>query len=103
MRTAWRAALLAILLLPVSLPAGTEFESAVAELERGAFATAIPTLRRLAEDGDPRAQDTLAGLYLEGIGVERDVDVLVAGAAAKGGRRAIQRGGRSSSAGHPRI
>ena len=73
MRTVRRAALLTILLLPASLPAGTEFESAVAELERGAFATAIPTLRRLAEDGDPRAQDTLAGLYLEGIGVERDV------------------------------
>lgn len=54
-------------------PAGAGFEAAVERLQRGDFANALPELRALARDGDVRAQDTLAGLYLKGIGVERDV------------------------------
>lgn len=68
-RAAWGAALL----LMVAVAARADFDAAVAALERGDFAAAIPELRRLADGGDPRARDTLAGLYLEGIGVERDV------------------------------
>jgi TPR repeat protein len=66
---AWAAALLLLGTAAVR----ADFEGAVAGLERGDFAAAIPELRRLAGEGDPRARDTLAGLYLGGIGVERDV------------------------------
>lgn len=66
---AWAAAFL----LSGAAAVHADFEGAIGSLERGDFATAIPELRRLAGDGDPRARDTLAGLYLEGIGVERDV------------------------------
>ena len=54
-------------------PARAGFEAAVERLQRGDFANALPELRALARDGDVRAQDTLAGLYRQGIGVERDV------------------------------
>lgn len=73
-----RAALTALgMLLPalwlVGATAAGEFEGALAALERGEFATAIPTLEVLAEAGDPRAHDTLAAMYLQGIGVEADL------------------------------
>ena len=48
-------------------------EAAIADLERGNFAAALPALRRLARQDDPRAQSTLAGLYVQGIGVSRDL------------------------------
>jgi len=50
-----------------------DFDGALERLEQGDFAQALPELERLARGDDARAQDTLAGLYLEGIGVERDV------------------------------
>lgn len=67
------AAFAAALLLLVPPPVPADLDAAAAALERGDFAVAIPELRQLARAGDPRAQDTLAGLYLEGVGVERDV------------------------------
>ena len=71
-RAAWG---LALLLVAGTAIADSEaaFEAAVAALGRGDFDTAVPELRRLAGEGDRRAGDTLAGLYLEGIGVERDL------------------------------
>ena len=53
--------------------AHADFEAALERLQGGDFARALPELRSLARDGDARAQDTLAGLYVAGIGVERDV------------------------------
>ena len=72
-----RSALLArgvmILMLLSPLAVRADLETALERLERGDFASALPELRRLAGDGDVRAKGTLAGLYLKGIGVERDV------------------------------
>ena len=73
MRAPRHAACAAAFLLLGAATVHADFEEAIGGLERGDFAAAIPELRRLAGDGDPRARDTLAGLYLEGIGVERDV------------------------------
>ena len=55
--------------------ARADFDGALERLEQGDFARALPELERLARGDDARAQDTLAGLYLKGIGVERDVPV----------------------------
>ncbi len=55
--------------------ARADLDGALERLEQGDFARALPELERLARGDDARAQDTLAGLYLEGIGVERDVPV----------------------------
>lgn len=54
-------------------PAYADFEAAAERLQRGDVANALPELRALAREGDARAQDTLAGLHLQGLGVERDV------------------------------
>ncbi len=54
-------------------PARADLETALEQLERGDFARALPELQALAGAGDVRARDTLAGLYLKGVGVERDV------------------------------
>ena len=67
-----------LLLLAASLDsdlARADFQQAQKQLESGDFAKALPELQRLAEGGDARAQDTLADLYLEGIGIGRDVPV----------------------------
>ena len=61
-----------LLLLAVGV-ARADFQRARERLEGGEFAQALPELQSLARGGDARAQDTLAGLYLQGIGVERDV------------------------------
>lgn len=68
-----RAGWALVLLLLAAAPARADFESALERLENGDFANALPEFQRLAGDGDGRAQDTLAGLYLKGIGVARDV------------------------------
>lgn len=67
------APLVAALLLLASPSVPADLDAAAAALERGDFAVAVPELWELARAGEPRAQHTLAGLYLEGIGVERDV------------------------------
>ena len=65
-------ALIALIVLGGS-PVQAEFDQVLAAIQKGDFARAVPELHTLAGAGDPRAQDTLAGLYLQGIGVERDV------------------------------
>jgi TPR repeat protein len=55
------------------VPAAADLDTALARLASGDFARALPELHVLAGEGDVRAQGTLAGLYLEGIGVDRDV------------------------------
>lgn len=62
-----------IILALQAAPARADLDAALARLERGDVAGALPELRALARGGDVRAQDTVAGLYLEGIGVERNV------------------------------
>ena len=52
-----------------------DLEGALERLQSGDFARALPELESLARGGEARAQDTLAGLYVAGIGVERDVPV----------------------------
>ncbi len=59
-------------------PARAEFGQALEALHKGDFARAVPELQTLARAGDARAQDTLAGIYLQGIGVERDVALAMA-------------------------
>ena len=74
--SAWLAFIGGRALLLVALgvsPAHAEFDSVLEGLEKGDFAHAVAELDKLARAGDARAQDTLAGLYLQGIGVERDV------------------------------
>lgn len=72
----WRAVFVGcwtILLALHTPPAHADLDRALQRLEAGDFASALPELHGLARDGDARAQDTLAGLYLKGIGVHRDV------------------------------
>lgn len=54
-------------------PASADLDTALARLASGDFGRALPELHALAGKGDARAQATLAGLYLQGIGVDRDV------------------------------
>jgi TPR repeat protein len=63
-----------ILQLLCAAPARADLDAALERLRSGDFENALPELRVLARGGDARAQDTLAGLYVEGIGVDRDVD-----------------------------
>jgi hypothetical protein len=62
-----------VLMLLGAGAAHADFEGALERLQGGDFARALPQLQSLAHGGDARAQDTLAGLYVAGIGVERDV------------------------------
>lgn len=68
-RIAWAT----VCLLLGVVPAAADLDTALARLASGDFARALPELHVLAGEGDVRAQGTLAGLYLEGIGVDRDV------------------------------
>jgi len=52
--------------------ARADVESVLERLRDGEVETALPELRSLARDGDARAQDALATVYLEGIGVPAD-------------------------------
>lgn len=58
------------LILP---PAGADFDSAAAAIDRGEYQAAFAELEPLARAGDARAQDALAAMYLRGLGVSRDV------------------------------
>ena len=62
-----------VLLLLGAGTARADFEGALERLQGGDFARALPELQSLARGGDARAQDTLAGLYIAGIGVERNL------------------------------
>lgn len=64
---------LVVLSLLGAASANADFKAAIERLESGDFPRALPELHALARGGDARAQDTLAGLYLKGIGVGRDV------------------------------
>ncbi len=75
MRRARLAASAMVLVLLGAGAAQADFEGALTRLQGGDFARALPELQSLARAGDVRAQDTLAGLYVAGIGVERDLPV----------------------------
>lgn len=63
--------LFGLLLFSVPCPAGP-FEDAAAAYKRGDYANAVRLYRTLAEQGDPRAQNSLGRMYLRGQGVGRD-------------------------------
>jgi len=71
-RAGLAACAMALMLLGVST-VHADFEGALERLQGGDFARALPELESLARAGDVRAQDTLAGLYVAGIGVARDL------------------------------
>ncbi|GMQ74892.1 MAG: hypothetical protein BMS9Abin01_0133 [Gammaproteobacteria bacterium] len=71
-----RAGIAGCVMVVMLLGAGAahaDLEGALERLQGGDFARALPELQSLARGGDARAQDTLAGLYVAGIGVARDV------------------------------
>ncbi|KEQ52744.1 tetratricopeptide repeat protein [Sphingobium chlorophenolicum] len=60
-----------LLLVPLPCPAGP-FEDAAAAYRRGDYADAMRLYQSLADDGDPRAQNSLGRMYLRGQGASRD-------------------------------
>ncbi|MDX1513255.1 MAG: hypothetical protein R3174_05870 [Gammaproteobacteria bacterium] len=70
------------LFLAVALSAGpvtaetapADFDAAAEAISRGDVQLGIDRFEKLALNGDARAQDALATIYLKGLGVERDVN-----------------------------
>jgi TPR repeat protein len=60
-----------LLILSWALPAQADVTVAMKAIERGHYATAQRALRKLATQGDARAQNNLAYLYEHGLGLER--------------------------------
>ena len=62
-----------VLLLSIgAAPSFADFRDGLEAFDAGDFAAAVAAWRPLAEAGDRDAQLSLAGLYLEGLGVRRD-------------------------------
>ena len=78
-RIAWGSMASLLLALPVlaaEAPSGAAqdpFQRALTALAGGDFDTGLPALETLAREGDVRAQDALAALYLNGVGVGANV------------------------------
>ena len=79
----------ALLLLTMMLtsPAWGAFSDGLAAYDAGDYAAALAAWRPLAEEGDVRAQVSVAGLYATGLGVRQNLR-----AAADWYRRAAHRG-----------
>lgn len=60
------------LCLTMATPVLADFGEGKAAYDRGDYATALRILRPLAKEGDPRAQNELAVMYLRGHGVPQD-------------------------------
>ena len=60
-----------LLILSWALPVQADVTVAMKAIERGHYATAQRALRKLATQGDARAQNNLAYLYEHGLGLER--------------------------------
>jgi len=67
----WRASLFGLLLFSLPCLAGP-FEDAAAAYRRGDYANAMRLFQSLADNGDPRAQNSLGRMYLRGQGAGRD-------------------------------
>ena len=66
-------ALLFLLTAAAAFPAAAQtFDETVAAYDRGDYATAFRGFRRLAEQGDAKAQYYLGALYEDGTGVPQD-------------------------------
>ena len=73
--------------LAVAGPALADFQDALSAYDAGDYAAAVAVWSDLARRGDAEAEAALAGLYLQGLGVERS-----AAQAAVWYRRAAKRG-----------
>lgn len=62
------------IIFALSFNAHADLGEAVNALINQNYVTAIPLLKRLAEQGDPNAQYNLAIVYQKGLGVKADVD-----------------------------
>ncbi len=58
--------------LGLTAPAWAGFNEGVAAYKRGDYATALHEFRRLAEQGDAKAQFMLGTMYRKGLGVPQD-------------------------------
>jgi TPR repeat protein len=67
-----RLTTITILCLILATTAWARYDEGKAAYDRGDYATALRVLRPLAEEGDPRAQNKLAVMYLRGHGVPQD-------------------------------
>lgn len=73
MKSAFKAIVTAIILLSLAAPvAAGPFEDAVVAYERGDYATALPILHPLADQGNSHAQFILGLLYHHGRGVPQN-------------------------------
>jgi len=64
--------LLAALMLFAGTAWSSDFQDALAAVDRGDFATALGLWRPMARDGDALAQYNLGVMYRNGLGVQRD-------------------------------
>lgn len=67
----WRMLLFSLVLFPLPCLAGPA-EDAAAAYRRGDYANAMRLFQSLADQGDPRAQNSLGRMYLRGQGATRD-------------------------------
>ncbi len=58
--------------LGLTAPAWGDEDEGVAAYKRGDYATALHEFRRLAEQGDAKAQFMLGNMYRKGLGVPQD-------------------------------
>jgi TPR repeat protein len=72
MRNLIKAGLVALVLCLAAPVAAGPFEDGVAAAERGDFATALQLWQPLANQGDPRARQSLGNMYANGQGVPQD-------------------------------
>jgi TPR repeat protein len=87
-------AALALLLWPflAALPAVADGAAGLAAYDRGDFATALKEFTPLAEEGVPTAQAALGAMYMDGLGVPRNIPEALRwlGMAAEQGMAAAQ-------------
>ncbi len=72
MRNLIKAGLVALVLCLAAPVAAGPFEDGADAAERGDFATALQLWQPLANQGDPRAQQSLGNMYANGQGVPQD-------------------------------
>ncbi len=64
---------LALLSLAAATPASGDGAAGLAAYDRGDFATALQEFTPLAEEGVPTAQAALGAMYMDGLGVQRNI------------------------------
>jgi len=86
------AASLLLATLVVSMPAMGDGAAGLAAYDRGDYATALKEFTPLAEEGVPTAQAALGAMYMDGLGVPRNIPAALhwLGLAAKQGMAAAE-------------